>query len=187
MARNVIPELETPRLLVTIPAPDAASRMAAYYAENQLHHGPWDPPHPDGFFTEAYWAERLARHRSEFADDQAVRLAIFRRGEAGGPVVGQANLTQIVRGPFQACNLGYSVDHRCEGQGFMTEALRAVIEYAFGPMALHRIQANYRPSNERSGRLLRRLGFVVEGYARDYLFINGAWRDHILTALTQTP
>jgi ribosomal-protein-alanine N-acetyltransferase len=54
----------------------------------------------------------------------------------------------------------------------------------FGELGFHRIMANYLPHNERSGRLLRRLGFVVEGYARDYLYIHGAWRDHILTALT---
>ena len=66
----------------------------------------------------------------------------------------------------------------------MSEALGAGIGHIFGPLALHRIMANYLPTNERSGRLLRRLGFVVEGFARDYLYIDGAWRDHILTALT---
>jgi [ribosomal protein S5]-alanine N-acetyltransferase len=65
----------------------------------------------------------------------------------------------------------------------MFEALTVVIAYAFNDMGLHRIMANYIPTNERSGRLLRRLGFVVEGYARDYLFLAGNWQDHILTSL----
>jgi ribosomal-protein-alanine N-acetyltransferase len=65
----------------------------------------------------------------------------------------------------------------------MQEALTGAIAYVFDELRLHRIMANYMPINERSGRLLRRLGFVVEGYARDYLFIAGGWRDHVLTAL----
>jgi len=66
----------------------------------------------------------------------------------------------------------------------MGEALRAAFGQVFGLLGLHRIMANYLPTNERSARLLRRLGFTVDGYARDYLYIDGAWRDHILTALT---
>ena len=66
----------------------------------------------------------------------------------------------------------------------MYEALTAAIDYVFTDLKLHRIMANYIPVNERSARLLRRLGFTVEGYARDYLFIAGEWRDHILTSLT---
>ena len=54
--------------------------------------------------------------------------------------------------------------------------------WCFRNIGLHRVEANYQPSNERSGRLLRSLGFTVEGYARDYLYIDGAWRDHVLTA-----
>jgi len=57
------------------------------------------------------------------------------------------------------------------------------IAHAFDVLRLHRIQANYVPDNVRSGRLLQRLGFRKEGFAADYLFINGAWRDHVLTAL----
>ena len=64
----------------------------------------------------------------------------------------------------------------------MYEALKAAIEFMFTTFTLHRIQANYIPRNERSGKLLRKLGFTVEGYARDYLKINGKWEDHILTA-----
>jgi len=66
----------------------------------------------------------------------------------------------------------------------MSEALRAGDGFAFEELRLHRIMANYRPENERSARLLERLGFVREGIARDYLFVDGAWRDHVLTSLT---
>ena len=66
----------------------------------------------------------------------------------------------------------------------MTEALSLAIHYAFTELNLHRIMANYSPTNERSGRLLRRLGFVVEGYAQNYLLVHGTWQDHVLTSLT---
>ena len=101
-----------------------------------------------------------------------------------GPVVGLANFTQIVRGAFMACSLGYSIDEDRQGQGLMRETLEHAIAYVFDELGLHRVQASYLPTNERSGGLLRRLGFVVEGYARDYIYINGAWRDHVLTART---
>jgi ribosomal-protein-alanine N-acetyltransferase len=65
----------------------------------------------------------------------------------------------------------------------MTEALQVAIAYVFDELKMHRIMASYLPHNQRSGRLLKRLGFVVEGYARDYLMINGQWQDHILTSL----
>lgn len=65
----------------------------------------------------------------------------------------------------------------------MYEALTAAVKYTFEEMNLHRIMANYMPANERSGKLLRQLGFTLEGYARDYLLLEGGWRDHILTSL----
>jgi ribosomal-protein-alanine N-acetyltransferase len=65
----------------------------------------------------------------------------------------------------------------------MTEALKVAINYVFIELNLHRIMAAYIPHNQRSGRLLKRLGFLVEGYARDYLMIDGQWQDHILTSL----
>ena len=66
----------------------------------------------------------------------------------------------------------------------MYEALRASLDYVFQVLNLHRVMANFMPHNARSNGLLRRLGFTVEGYARDYLYIDGAWRDHVLTSLT---
>lgn len=86
-----------------------------------------------------------------------------------------------------ACYLGYSVDHSYQGRGVMYEALDTLIQMVFSQFGLHRIMANYMPRNERSGRLLQRLGFEKEGYAKDYLKIAGRWEDHILTSRTNRP
>lgn len=102
----------------------------------------------------------------------------------GAEVIGACNLTDIVWGAFQSSHLGYSLDSKRQDQGLMTEALRLLIAYAFEEIKLHRIEANYMPTNERSAKVLRRLGFDINGYARDYLFLDGAWRDHVLTSLT---
>ncbi len=90
----------------------------------------------------------------------------------------------MVRGSFHACYLGYSIGQKWQGQGLMFEALTAAIRYMQRTQHIHRIMANYMPHNQRSGDLLARLGFEKEGYAKDYLLIDGEWRDHVLTALT---
>ncbi|HKS29010.1 MAG TPA: GNAT family N-acetyltransferase [Pyrinomonadaceae bacterium] len=181
-----IPVIETERLRLTIPGVDAAPRMLSYVAENREHFTPWAPPEPVGYYTEKFWRDYLQASRRQFEQDLSMRLVFFLRDDEGRAVVGDCNFTNFVRGPFQACYLGYKIAKRAEGQGLMREALEAAIDYAFGTLRLHRIMANYVPTNERSGRLLRRLGFVVEGYARDYLLVGGAWRDHVLTSLTNT-
>jgi [ribosomal protein S5]-alanine N-acetyltransferase len=175
--------LTTPRLELTLPPPSAAPQVADYFARNVQHFARWNPPTADAAYTAPFWEERLARNRRDVQEGSAVRLYLFARGALDGRVIGSCNFTQIFRGPFLSCNLGYAIDREAEGKGLMFEALRAAIDHAFGPLGLHRIEANYDPVNERSGRLLKRLGFVVEGYARDYLFIGGMWRDHLLTAL----
>jgi ribosomal-protein-alanine N-acetyltransferase len=184
MKETKVPRIETERLLLTIPDPSAAPRMLAYVQENREHFAPWAPPEPAGYYTEKFWREYLQAARRSFEQDTAMRLVFFSIDDEGGDVLGDCNFTNLVRGPFQACYLGYKIAKRAEGRGLMHEALRAAIDYAFGNLRLHRIMANYVPTNERSGRLLRRLGFNVEGYARDYLLVGGAWRDHVLTSLT---
>jgi len=99
-------------------------------------------------------------------------------------LLGWANLSEIVRGVFQACYLGYSLAAAVQGRGYMTEALHEVIRFAFEDLGLHRIMANYMPRNARSAAVLQRIGFTIEGSARDYLYIAGRWEDHILTSLT---
>ncbi len=106
------------------------------------------------------------------------------RSAPEGDVLGVVNFSNFVWGYFRACHLGFALDERWQGRGVMREALEASIAYVFDELGLHRVMANHLPTNERSARVLRAMGFVPEGYARDYLFIRGAWRDHVLTALT---
>ena len=124
----------------------------------------------------------LITSEAEFRNGQSARLLLFPRSSPQ-MMVGLANINNIVRGVFHSGTLGYGIDHLYEGQGYMLEALTEVVRYAFGEMNLHRLEANYLPHNVRSGALLRKLGFSVNGYARDYLMINGRWEDHVLTSL----
>jgi ribosomal-protein-alanine N-acetyltransferase len=188
-----LPELLTRRLAVRLARPGMQAAMARFLRENfRGHLERWSPPATPAFFTEAFWGERLGSAVEEFHAGRAARFVLQLRagapGEApppalGAPIVGTCNYTNIVRGPFLACHLGYQVAARHEGEGLMAEALRASNAFVFSTLRLHRIMANYRPENERSGRLLERLGFEREGLAKDYLFIDGAWRDHVLTSL----
>ena len=98
-------------------------------------------------------------------------------------IVGTVNLSQIFRGGFQNAYLGYYVGERYAGQGYMTEALRLMLRYAFLELKLHRLEANIQPDNVASIALVRRAGFVREGYSRRYLKICGRWRDHERWAL----
>ena len=181
----MLPELETARLTVRLARPGMHAAMARFLTANFAGHlDRWSPPPAPGYFTESFWSERLAIAVEEYRGDRAVRFVLQPRGAAlGDEVLGTCNYTNIVRGAFQACHLGYQVAQAHEGQGLMAEALRATNAFMFGRMRLHRIMANFRPENARSRQLLQRLGFAEEGLARDYLFIDGAWRDHVLTSL----
>lgn len=134
----------------------------------------------------------LSQHQfslNDFLKDQAEGRSfrfIVRHVENENEVIATCNYTQIFRGPFQACYLGYKIDKNYEGQGLMREALSATIDYMFTEQNLHRIMANYMPVNVRSEKLLLSLGFKKEGYAEKYLLVNGQWEDHVMTALINT-
>ena len=95
-----------------------------------------------------------------------------------GAIIGSINLSQIYRGGFQNAYLGYYVGAKYAGQGFMTEALQLMLAFAFKNLRLHRLEANIQPTNSASIALVRRAGFVLEGFSRRYLKVCGKWRDH---------
>lgn len=180
----MLPELATGRLSVRLARPGMQAAMVRFLEENFPGHlSRWSPPPAQAFFTEAFWTERLALAVEEFEAGRAVRFVLQDKGPEDGEILGTCNYTNIVRGAFRACHLGYQIARAREGKGLMAEALRASNGFMFDTMRLHRIMANYRPENARSARLLQRLGFVREGLAKDYLYIDGAWCDHVLTSL----
>ena len=175
--------IRTERLLVRCSAETDVPALLRFFDENREHMGPWEPPRPPDFHTHEFWRVQVGRHRRAFDAGAAVMLFLFPH-EDPSEVIGQISYTSIVRGPADMCMLGYALAHKAQGQGYMYEALQASNEYVFKQLNIHRVMANFMPHNVRSNAVLRRLGFTVEGYARDYLYVNGAWRDHVLTSLT---
>ena len=143
-------------------------------AESRTLHRPWTyPPERPEQFDELY-----ARSRRE---DTVCLLACLREG---GEITGVLILSQIVRGAFQSAYLGYYAHERHAGKGFMREAMIQTVAHAFGPLALHRLEANIQPGNAASVALARSAGFRLEGFSPRYLLIGGQWRDHERYAIT---
>ena len=148
-------------------AADGPALIALNRASRELHH-PWiaPPTTEEGY---AGYLERCAR-------DDVAGLLVCRAKD--GAVMGAITLSQIFYGPLQSAYMGYYIGAPFAGQGYMREALGLALDHAFGPLRLHRVEANIQPGNGASLALVRRLGFTREGFSRRYLFIDGDWRDH---------
>ncbi len=178
-----LPLIISDRLLLRIATQEDIPEILKYFTDNKTYLTPFYPLWADNFFTPEYWQYQVEIDLQEFINELSLKLFIFRQSEPT-IIIGSINFRNIIQGSAQFCSVGYSLAEAEQGKGYMTEALNAAIEYVFQELNLHRIMANYLPHNQRSGNLLKRLGFIVEGYARDYLLINGQWQDHILTSLT---
>jgi len=176
-----IEQMTTGRLLLKRPAAGDSARFLAYRERNRAHLEPWEPRRTGQFYTLQAVEEQLGRMERLVEEESALFWLL--QFPDSDEVVGECGFTNIVRGPFQACHLGFSLDSRHTGKGLMHEALTAAITHMFEAHGLHRIMANYQPSNTSSEKLLHRLGFEREGLARKYLKINGRWADHVLTSL----
>ena len=159
-----------------------AAAIADYLKRNRTFHRPTEPIRTKEHYTELYWRRAIRVIRREFQRDISVKLILCLQGDPNR-VIGIVNFSQIFRGPFQACFLGYALDKQHEGKGLMTEALRLAVDYMFMKRNLHRVMANYMPRNAKSARVLKMLGFQIDGSAKAYLLINGKWEDHVMTSL----
>lgn len=141
--------------------------LIAAVAESRSLHGPWFR----GVADVASFDRLLGRVGPDF-----VALVLVDT-ETGG-LAGQFHLSQIFMGGFRSAYLGYAALRPFAGTGRTTEGLRLAVRWAFERVGLHRLEANIRPENVASIRLVERVGFVKEGYSEGYLFLDGAWRDH---------
>jgi [ribosomal protein S5]-alanine N-acetyltransferase len=114
-------------------------------------------------------------------NDEKYSFGIFTKNS--GELIGNVALTEVLRNSLQSCYIGYYLDMRQNGQGYMTEVVKLVVKFAFEDLKLHRIEAGVMPHNIRSMRVLEKAGFQKEGIARKNVKINGVWQDHQVLAI----
>ncbi|MDO3412191.1 GNAT family N-acetyltransferase [Saccharibacillus sp. CPCC 101409] len=141
----------------------------------------FSPVRDDSFYTREAQEKRIRTMAEAARHDERYQFTV--RERESGRLVGVTDLTGIQRGSLQGAWIGYFMDRSCNGKGYMTEAVRYTVRYAFEVLALHRIEAGVMPHNEPSLRVLAKAGFEREGISRKNVKINGRWRDHVLLAI----
>jgi len=175
------PTVETERMILRLPEMSDHVAWARLRREGEAFLRDWEPSWSldhfsrKAFRNRVYWAYRARE------ENRALPLFLVRRGD--DQLLGAITLDNIRRSPAQSAGVGYWIGPEFARRGYMTEALAAVVEHAFGPLELSRIEAACLMENAASRALLARAGFHHEGVARSYLQINGRWRDHELYAL----
>jgi ribosomal-protein-alanine N-acetyltransferase len=153
---------------------------ATLRAQSRDFLAPWEPSWPPDALSRGSFRARIARYAEDWRTDQGYNFFIFRNDET---LVGGVGLSNVRRGVSETASLGYWIGKRFARQGLMTAALPLVLDFAFARLRLHRVEAACLASNAPSRALLTRTGFQHEGYARQYLCIDGKWQDHLLFAI----
>jgi len=138
----------------------------------------WSPKYEEGYFDKGYHKKNLEKIENETGEGRMVKFGVLLK-QNNSKIIGIVEFSNIIKGPFQSCFLGYMMDEKENGKGYTTEAIRKTIDYGFKEINLHRIEANIIPHNTASIRVVEKLGFQLEGYSRNYLQINGKWEDHL--------
>ena len=160
---------------------DDFERISRYERVNRRHLQPWEPLRDEEYFTTGNAKARVEQQVNNMHAGNALCFLLLE--PESREVLARCNYTNIVRGVFQACHLGFSLAESAQGRGLMKKTLQVTNRHCFEQLGLHRIMANHLPRNVRSERLLESLGFEKEGHARAYLKIAGVWEDHTLRSL----
>lgn len=131
----------------------------------------------------SFWEPVLREQERAFQNGSGVFLAGFLKSDPGSGIGCVISFSGIVHDEFDCCWLGYRMDRSLQGRGLMREALFTSIAAMFERHKLHRIMASHQPENLRSAAVLRRLGFGIDGYSRDFMRVNGQWKDNVLLSL----
>jgi [ribosomal protein S5]-alanine N-acetyltransferase len=174
------PKIETERMTLRLPAHGDWRAWSALRESSATFLTPWEPvwAHDHlsrkAFTNRVYWAMRAE------SQGTALPMLMIRRGDQA--LLGAITLDNIRRGPAQTGTLGYWIGAGFARQGFMREAIKAMVHHAFTTLDLSRIEAACLPENAASRGVLEKCGFKYEGVAQSYLQINGRWRNHVLYA-----
>lgn len=180
-ALNETVQLHGERTLLRMPLTSDYTEWSQLRGESREFLRPWEPTWPYDDLTRMAFRRRIRRYHREIRADEGYALFVYET--ASGALCGGLTLAHVKRGVTQSCSLGYWMGEQFAGRGLMTDAVRTVIPFCFDVLGLNRVEAACLPHNTRSISLLKRIGFTEEGYARRFLCINGAWRDHVLFAL----
>ncbi|MGV2974526.1 GNAT family N-acetyltransferase [Roseibium alexandrii] len=139
---------------------------------------PWEPLWPSDDLSKSGFRRRLRRYARDRKEGRSLTFLLF--NARNDDLLGGLTLSNIRRGVSQSATLGYWMGERHAGKGHMSAAVAMILPFCFDVLNLHRIEAACIPTNTPSIRLLEKAGFNREGYARNYLLINGTWQDHLL-------
>ena len=159
-------------------------RLLRYVLDNESWLAPWEPTHPETYFTVEGQGSILQNCEDDRRSGNGILLGIFERRDREKHLFGRISISGMVRGIWQNGFVGYSIAAERAGQGYMTEALNRVVRFGFTDLELHRLQASIIPRNKASLRVLEKCRFRYEGRALRYLKINNVWEDHDVFALT---
>jgi len=177
---DVMPAIAGDGVLLRVPQVADFAEWAALRAASRDFLTPWEPTWPADDLTRASFRRRIKRYAEDQRSDLAYAFFVMRKRD--NVLVGGLTLANVRRGCAQAVSLGYWMGAAHARQGYMTAAVKAVVPFAFGTLRLHRVEAACIPANVASVRLLEKTGFQREGFARQYLCIDGLWQDHLLYA-----
>jgi len=172
--------LDTERMILRPPVHGDYRAWAALREESRDFLVPWEPTWAADHLTRKSFTNRVYWAQRSISNGTAVPLFLIRRADEA--LMGAITLDNIRRGPAQAGTTGYWIGERFARQGFMREAVLALVHHAFTTLDLSRIEAGCLPENTPSRRLLESCGYKYEGVAQSYLQINGRWRNHVLYA-----
>lgn len=170
--------ITTERLVLKILHPKGVPLVLDYYKKNLPFFEKWLPQRSEGYYTLENLRTVLKKETHAFKMGEGYRFHIFKKG-APDEIIGDMMFSNIIRGIFQNCSVGYKIAEQAAQKGYMTEALQAGVEYIFQHIDLHRIEANIIPRNTASIRLIQKLHFKKEGLSPKMLKINGVWEDHL--------
>ncbi len=163
--------------------PEDSEALLRLRLENRSFLEPFEPTRTEDFFTGRGQLQEIEQGMRDAAADRAYPFGVFSLD--GGTLIGALRLSSVVRGAWHNANLGYFIGREHNGRGAGTEAVGLALRYAFGNVALHRVQAAVMPENRASIRVLEKNSFRHEGHALRYLRIAGEWRDHEIFAITR--